>query len=122
MQLPIQQYPSILAYIKEAIHPKHSLNTLIQKVTQPLHITREFDVFEIYAQMPSHQITHFIQKAVTHKKLVALQINETDYVASEVIGYLSLSKHSQHLILQTLDRKTAHMVLQDTIRHIRHIR
>lgn len=95
--------------------------SLVSKVKDTFYNHSGFEIFDVKPQMPKKQISHFAKKIVQSNRLVAIQINEGQGVVTEIIGYPTFSENSCHLIIQSLDKKIAHLVTGSTIRHIRHI-
>jgi len=116
---PIQK-PLYSATLNSSSEYKENTDrSFLSKVKDSFFNHNGFELFHVKPQMPTAQISHFAKKAVQQNHPVAIQINEHDDIISEIIGYPSISEHSGHLVIQSIDKKVIYLVTGSSIRHIR---
>ncbi len=84
-------------------------------------IARSRPNFEVFPQMPLHQIRYFVKQAVRKEKEVVIQLNPSphDKKIKEIIGKITLSHRSSHVILKPSNEQTVHLIRPHLIRHLR---
>lgn len=98
-----------------------STNTIFsQFINDYPHSGRKKD-FKIYPQMPTNQILHYLKIAARKKYVINIQLKPSKYSKHfiEITGKISLSNRTSHIVLNSLNEDTVHLVQADHIHHVR---
>lgn len=104
--------------MERVIEPKKSI---IMNLMDTYEVVRSRPDFDIYLQMPFHQIELFVKQAARKEWHVTIQLNPSPFskALTEVSGKISLSPRSSHVILTDDLNQTVHLVQPHLIRHLR---
>lgn len=104
--------------MERVTEPKKSI---ITNLMDNYHLVRSHPAFDVYPQMPIHQIEIYVKQAARKERNVTIQLNPSPFTkgASEVTGKVSLSPRSSHIILADSFTPTIHLIQPYLIRHVR---
>lgn len=98
-----------------------SKNSIFTNLKDSYQIGRSRPDFKVYPQMPAQQIQHYVKQAARREQMVKIQMNPSSQKKemAEVLGSISLSPTSSHVILTAKNTETVHLIQPQHIRHLR---
>lgn len=98
-----------------------SKNSIFTNLKDSYQVVRSRPDFKVCPQMPAQQIQHYVKQAARQEKTVIIQMNPSSQNRhmAEVLGRISLSPSSSHVILTTENKQAVHLIQPQHIRHLR---